>query len=87
MADKGYTGQAPSEAATTAGIRLQIASGPKPAGGFIVQPRRWVVERSSGWINRHRRLLRQDEPTLKAHDAFVTLSQIRLLLSRLDRHR
>jgi transposase len=83
-ADKGYTGQAPALAATSAGVELEIVSGPKPASGFVVQPRRWVVERTNGWINRHRRLVRQYETTLTAHEAFVTLSQIRLLLRRLD---
>lgn len=81
-ADKGYTGQA----ATKAGIEHQIVSGPTPVGGFVVQPRRWVVERTNGWINHHRRLVRQHESTLTAHEAFIILSQIRLLLGRLDRH-
>lgn len=85
-ADKGYTGQAPADAATAAGIELEIVCGPKPVGGFVVQPRRWVVERTNGWINRHRRLVRQYEATLTAHEAFVIPSQIRLLLRRLDRH-
>lgn len=39
-ADKGYTGQAPADAATAAGIELEIVSGPQPVGGFVVQPRR-----------------------------------------------
>ncbi|ARU51697.1 hypothetical protein CBR64_09590 [Cellulosimicrobium cellulans] len=39
-ANKGYTGQAPADAATTAGIELEIVSGPKPAGRFVVQPQR-----------------------------------------------
>jgi transposase len=60
-------------------------SGPKPAGRFIVQPRRWVVEHTNGWINRSRRLVRQYETTLAAHEGFLTLSQIALLLRRLDR--
>ena len=85
-ADKGYTGQAPADAATAAGIEPEIASGPQPVGGFVVQPRRWVVERTNGWINRHRRLVRQHEATLTAHEAFVILSQIRLLKRRLDHH-
>ncbi|WP_165399874.1 IS5 family transposase [Xylanimonas ulmi] len=85
-ADKGYTGQAPATAAAAAGIELEIVSGPKPVGGFVVQPRRWVVERTNGWINRHRRLVRQYEATLTAHEALAILSQIRLLLRRPDRH-
>ncbi len=84
-ADKGYTGQVPAQAAATAGVELEIVSGPKPIGAFVAQPRRWVVERTNGWINRHRRLVRQYEATLTAHEAFVMLSQIRLLLRRLDR--
>jgi len=84
-ADKGYTGTTPAEAATAAGIKLDIVSGPKPADGFIVQPRRWVVERTNGWINHHRRLVRQYETTLAAHEGFLILSQIGLLLRRLDK--
>jgi transposase len=84
-ADKGYTGQAPAYAAAAAGIELEIVSSPKPASTFIVQPHRWVIERTNGWINRHRRLVRQYETTRTTHEAFVILSQIRLLLRRLDR--
>ncbi|MCW2539267.1 MAG: hypothetical protein JWN95_992 [Frankiales bacterium] len=62
-----------------------MVSGPKPPGGFIVQPRRWVVERTNGWINRSRRLVRQYETSLASHEGFLILSQIALLLRRLDR--
>ena len=85
-ADKGYTGQAPAQAAASAGIKHEIVSGSKPVSGFVVHPRRWVVERTNGWINRHRRLVRQYEATPTAHEAFVMLSQIRLLLRRPNRH-
>jgi transposase len=84
-ADKGYTGTAPAEAAAKAGIDLGIVCGPKPVGGFVVQPRRWVVERTNGWINHHRRLVRQYETTLAAQEGFLILSQIGLLLRRLDK--
>jgi len=87
-ADKGYTGTAPAKAARTARtarIKLDIVSGPKPTDGFIVQPRRWVVERTNGWINHHRRLVRPYETTLAAHEGFLILSQIGLLLRRLDK--
>jgi len=84
-ADKGYTGTAPAEAAAKAGIDLDIVCGPKPTNGFVVQPRRWVVERTNGWINHHRRLVRQYETTLTAREGFLMLSQIGVLLRRLDR--
>ena len=83
--DKGYTGTTVAEAATKAGVSVDIVSGPKPASGFRVQPRRWVVERTNGWINHCRRLDRQYEATLIAHEGFLILSQIALLLRRLDR--
>jgi transposase len=83
-ADKGYTGPAVATACEKAETELDIISGPKPAGRFIAQPRRWVVERTNGWINPSRRLIRQYETTHAAHQAFLTLSQIALLLRRLD---
>ena len=83
--DKGYTGQAVAGSATQAGVSVEVVSGPKPATGFQVQPRRWVVERTNGWINHCRRLDRHYEVTLEAHEGFLYLSQIALLLRRLDR--
>ncbi|MCH9708123.1 MAG: transposase, partial [Actinomycetia bacterium] len=80
-----YTGQTVTSAAARAGVTVDVVSGPKPGRGFIVQPRRWVVERTNGWINHCRRLDRHDEVTLKAHEGFLYLSQIALLLRRLDR--
>ena len=58
---------------------------PKPDGGFGVQPRRWVVERTNGWINDCRRLDRRYEVTLAVHEGFLVLSRIALLMRRLDR--
>ncbi|MGB3285717.1 transposase [Mycolicibacter algericus] len=83
--DKGYTGSAVAEAAQRADVSVDIVSGPNPASGFRVQPRRWVVERTNGWINHCRRLDRHYEVTLIAHEGFLILSQIALLLRRLDR--
>lgn len=52
--DKGYTGRAVKGAATQVGVSVKVVSGPKPASGFQIQPRRWVVERTNGWINHYR---------------------------------
>lgn len=82
--DNGYTGQAHTTAATKAGVTVEVVSGPKPGHGFIVQPRHWMVERTNGWINHCRRIDRHDEMTLAAHEGFVHISQIALLLRRLD---
>lgn len=50
-----------------------------------MQPRRWVVERTTGWINHCRRLDRHYEATPKTHEGFPYLSQIALPLRQLDR--
>jgi transposase len=57
----------------------------KPTNGFTVHPRRWVVDRTNGWINHCRRLDCHYEFTLAAHEGFLILSQIALLLRRLGR--
>jgi transposase len=82
--DKGCTGSTVADAAAKAGVTVDVVSGPKPGRGFTVQPRRWVVERTNGWINHCRRLDRHYEVTLDAHEGFLILSQIALLLRRLD---
>lgn len=59
--DQGYTGQAPAEAAAEAGIRLEVVKHHQAKHGFVLLPRRWVVERSFGWAARFRRLARDYE--------------------------
>ena len=53
------------------------------ATGFVVQPRRWVVERSLGWLGRRRRLSKDYEALPEVSEAMVTLAMIRLMLHRL----
>uniref|UniRef100_UPI00131F13F2 transposase n=1 Tax=Xanthomonas fragariae TaxID=48664 RepID=UPI00131F13F2 len=59
--DRGYTGQEPAQAATEEGIELQVIKLQEAKKGFVLLPRRWVVERSFGWANRFRRLARDYE--------------------------
>ena len=51
--------------------------------GFIVLPRRWVVERSLGWFGRYRRLSKDYEELPEVSETIVTLAAIRLMLHRL----
>lgn len=60
-ADQGYTGENAQQAAQTHGIDLQIVKLPEAKKGFVLLPRRWVVERSFGWLARFRRLTRDYE--------------------------
>jgi transposase len=59
--DAGYTGDAAAEAAKEEGIRLEVVKLPGAKRGFVLLPRRWVVERSFGWAARFRRLARDYE--------------------------
>jgi len=59
--DQGYTGPEPAAAAQQAGIRLEVIKHHEAKRGFVLLPRRWVVERSFAWSARFRRLARDYE--------------------------
>ncbi len=59
--DQGYTGDQPEQAAAAQGIRLEVVKLPEAKKGFVLLPRRWVVERSFAWTARFRRLARDYE--------------------------
>lgn len=59
--DAAYTGPAPAEAAAAHGIQLAVVKLPEAKRGFVLLPRRWVVERSFAWATRFRRLARDYE--------------------------
>jgi putative transposase len=65
------------------GLALIIVRRPAGRTGFVVQPRRWVVERSFGWFGRWRRLSKDYETLPEVSEAMVTLAAIRLMLHRL----
>lgn len=59
--DQGYTGEAPAAAAAEHGMQLQVVKLSEAKHGFVLLPRRWVVERSFAWKTRFRRLVRDYE--------------------------
>jgi transposase len=59
--DQGYTGENAAAAAEEHGIQLEVVKLPEAKRGFVLLPRRWVVERSFGWTARFRRLARDYE--------------------------
>jgi putative transposase len=65
------------------GLTLIIVRRAAGSTGFVVPPRRWVVERSLGWLGRWRRLSKDDEALPEVSEAMVTLAMIRLMLHRL----
>lgn len=59
--DQGYTGEAPAAAAKEQGLQLEVVKLAEAKRGFVLLPRRWVVERSFAWASRFRRLSRDYE--------------------------
>ena len=59
--DQGYTGDQPAADAAKRGIRIEVVKLPEAKRGFVLLPRRWVVERSIAWLARFRRLARDYE--------------------------
>ena len=59
--DQGYTGEEAEKAAAERGIALRVVKLPEAKRGFVLLPRRWVVERSFGWMARFRRLAKDYE--------------------------
>jgi transposase len=59
--DQGYTGKDAADQAAAEGIKLEVVKHSQAKRGFVLLPRRWVVERSFGWMGRFRRLTRDYE--------------------------
>jgi transposase len=59
--DQGYTGESAEVQAAAEGVRLIVVKLPQAKRGFVLMPRRWVVERSFAWMARFRRLARDYE--------------------------
>lgn len=81
--DSGYNGQAVADIAQEQGVRLEAVGWPEAKKGFVLLPRRWVVERSFAWLARCRRLARDYErlSTTLAGLPFVAFAM--LMLTRL----
>ncbi len=78
--DQGYTGADPVAAAAAHGIRLEVIKHTEAKRGFILLPRRWVVERSFAWAARFRRLARDYERLAETLAAYHYLAFACLML-------
>jgi transposase len=81
-ADGGYNHERVTDATP---IRVEIVSKIAGQNGFVVLPRRWVVERFFAWINRNRRLAKDVEATIKSAAAFLYAAASMLMIRRLAR--
>ena len=85
FADSIYNRLAAMLACFLFGLVLVVVRRVAGATGFVVQPRRWVVERTLGWLGRWRRLSKDYEELPEVSEAMVTVAMIRLMLHRLAR--
>jgi transposase len=85
-ADSGYNAwQVDAAVAKVPRLRLEIVKRSDDIKGFVVLPRRWVVERTFSWFGRNRRLAKDFENLSETVATFVTLASIQLTLRRLAR--
>ena len=64
-------------------VNVEIVKRSDAAKGFVVLPRRWVVERTIGWLNRCRRLAKDWECLNQSAQAFLIWAAIRLMVRNL----
>ena len=83
-ADGGYQGKTFQDGVKEALQQVSVEIVKRPAvKGFIVLPKRWIVERTIAWLNRCRRLAKDWENLTRTALAFLRLASIRLMLRRL----
>jgi transposase len=85
-ADGGYNAhQVQAVAAANPRLRVEIVKRSDDVKGFVVLPRRWVVERTFSWFGRNRRLAKDYENLAETLTAFIALAAIQLGIRRLAR--
>ena len=85
-ADGGYNArQVELAVAKQPPLRVEIVKRPDDCSGFVVLPRRWVVERTFSWFGRNRRLAKDYENLAGTLAAFITLACIQFAIRRLAR--
>ena len=80
--DQGYTGEEPAQTAAAHGIHLEVVKLPEAKHGFVLLPRRWVVERSFAWAARFRRLAKDYERLPTTVEGLYVLAFACLMLHR-----
>jgi putative transposase len=68
-------------------LRLEIVKRSDTARGFVVQPKRWIVERTFGWLTRYRRLSKDYEYLTTTSETMIHVAMINLMVRRLARKR
>jgi transposase len=84
-ADGGYSGRLLTWAKTVLSLTVEVVKRTDNLTGFHVLPRRWVVERTFGWISKYRRCVRDYETLPTHHEAMVHITMIMTMSKRLAR--
>jgi len=84
-ADAGYAGRLVDWARTTRGWTLEIVKRTDHRPGFLVLPRRWVLERAFAWLGRYRRLSKDYEYRTETSEALIYAAMTQLMVRRLAR--
>jgi putative transposase len=66
-------------------LRLEVVKRTDTIPGFVVQPKRWIVERTFGWFNRYRRLSKDYEYLPATSETMIHVAMINLMVRRLAR--
>ena len=86
FAEGAYSGTETAAAAKRTGkVVLEIVKRSDAANGFVVVAKRWIVEKTFGWLGRCRRLAKDGENLTRTQLAFVQLAMIRLVTRRIAR--
>ena len=80
--DQGYTGTTAAQAARAQGIELHVVKLPEAKRGFVLLPKRWVVERSFAWATRCRRLVKDYERYASTLAGFHVVAFVCIMLAR-----
>lgn len=83
--DAKYAGKLEEWVQEAYGCTLEVVRRPKDAKGFVLLARRWVIERTFGWLGRYRRLSRDYEGLLLTSEVLIYAAMVRLMLARLSR--
>jgi transposase len=87
FADGGYAGkQFAEKAGKTGDWTIEIIKRSDTAKGFVLLPRRWVVERTLAWLNRNRRLAKDFEATIESATAWIFLASVQLITRKIVRY-
>jgi putative transposase len=81
-ADGGYAGALINWVQTTCGWLLRTVLRPVGVKGFVLLPRRWVVERTFGWLYRYRRLSKDYEYLISVSETMIVVAMIHLMARR-----